>query len=91
MKVELEHRKDTKSVSLPGLEEDDEEEQKVEEQKLEPEPVDFMQFDDDKNETNDMDMFFEQRETNDSNDFFSEMVNTEDDPSVSEFLADMTE
>jgi hypothetical protein len=88
MKVELEHRKDTKSVSLPGLEDDDEE-QKVEEQK--PEPVDFMQFDDDKNETNDMDMFFEQRETNDSNDFFSEMVNTEDDPSVSEFLADMTE
>lgn len=36
---------------------------------------------------NNMDIYFKERtEEEDGNDFFNDMVNTEDDPSVSEFL-----
>lgn len=86
MKVQLEHKtRNVRAVSIPGIQEDSAQEQQQQQQQQQPQikspeqPI--------KNVTeNNMDLYFNDREEVMNDSFFNDMVNTDDDPSVSEFL-----
>ncbi|KAG1459419.1 hypothetical protein G6F56_006165 [Rhizopus delemar] len=75
MNIQIEHRKEqVKAVPIPGIKEE------VLQKEIHEQPTEMNK------EQDDMDLYFEQRPEDETNDFFADMVNTDDDPTVSEFI-----